>query len=565
MVSWSTACRDWEARIVEGRSIVPAPALFPDEAAEALAVFKSLRIVDAPGRPTFGEAGDDWIFDFVEAIFGAYDRETGRREISEFFLCVAKKNGKSTIAAGIMLTALIRNWRNSNELIIVAPTIKAASNSFKPAADMVRADPRLNAGEQGFLHIQDHLRTITHLKTGATLRILAADAGTVAGNKAAFVLIDELWEFGARANADSMMKEAAGGLVGRPEGFLITITTQSDRPPAGVFKDKLDYARKVRDGEVDDRKFMPVIYEFPASMIRSEAYLKPENFYVTNPYIGRTQWGRDWISNELEKEQQKGPETRNVFLAKHLNVEIAGALRADGWSGARLWTSGAERALTLSELLNRSEVVTIAGDGGGLDDLFGASVLGRERGTRRWLSWSHAFISPIGMERRRANAVLYEQFMREGDLTLVERLPDDITGILAIVQEVRESGKFGCMGLDRIGAGQVLIDELIAIGLEPSKTLVTVPQGIQLMGAIKVVERKLADGSFKHSGRAMMNWCAHNAIVVPTTTGIRIAREASGYGKIDPLMAMFDCAWLMLENPEPDTNMPADYDIPVWA
>lgn len=289
MKEWTTACKDWQKRIVSGRSLIPCAPLFPSEAASALDVFKALRVVDAPGRPTFAETGDDWIFDFVEAIFGAYNPDTGVRLINQFFLCVSKKNGKSTIAAGIMLTALIRNRRQSNELIIVAPTIKAANNSFKPAADMVRADPELNAAENGFLHVIDHQRTIKHLTTGATLQILAADTGTVVGNKAAFILIDELWEFGPKAKADAMMREAAGGLVARPEGFLISITTQSDAPPAGVFKDKLDYARGVRDGEIKDRQFLPVIYEFPKAMVESEAYLDPANYYVTNPYIGNTE------------------------------------------------------------------------------------------------------------------------------------------------------------------------------------------------------------------------------------------------------------------------------------
>src|SRR5690242_3093861 len=116
-MEWSTACPDWKRRLTAGESIVPAP-LFQEEADSALEVFKELRAADVAGSPTMGEICRPWIVDFVKAVFGAYDPDAGRRLIVEFALCVSKKNAKSTLAAGIMLTALIRNWRTSAEFII---------------------------------------------------------------------------------------------------------------------------------------------------------------------------------------------------------------------------------------------------------------------------------------------------------------------------------------------------------------------------------------------------------------------------------------------------------------
>ena len=75
---WSTSCPDWESRIIKGESLITFPPLFQPEADAALTVFKDLRLVDVLGRPTLGEAGRQWLFDFVGSIFGAYDPDSGQ-------------------------------------------------------------------------------------------------------------------------------------------------------------------------------------------------------------------------------------------------------------------------------------------------------------------------------------------------------------------------------------------------------------------------------------------------------------------------------------------------------
>ncbi|HGM9819114.1 TPA: terminase large subunit [Proteus mirabilis] len=553
MPYWTTACPDWEERIKHGRSIIPPP-IYPEQAELALNIFKQLKIVDAPGSPTFGEACAQWIFDLVSALFGSYDAQTGRRYITEVFVLIPKKNSKSTLAAGIMMTALLLNWRQAASYTIIAPTVEVATNAFNPARDMVKYDEDLD----DLCQVQTHIRTITHRNTDTTLKVLAADANTISGIKSVGTLIDELWLFGKQANADDLLREAIGGLASRPEGFVVYITTQSNEPPSGVFKQKLQYARDVRDGKIHDPNFLPVIFEHPHDMVERGEHLLAENMAMVNPNLGYSV-DEVFLMREFRKAKETGDASFRGFMAKHANVEVGLALRSERWVGADFWEPQTDDTLTLDEILRRSEVVTVGIDGGGLDDLLGLSIVGRCKNTRQWLSWSHAWGHSSVFERRKSEVAKLLDFEKDGDFTLVAQIGDDTKEVADIVERIYQTRLMDKIGIDPSEIGG-LLDEIVQRGIEQD-AIVGISQGWRLGGAIQTTERKLAEKVLFHAKQPLMNWCVGNARVEPKGNAILITKQASGRSKIDALMALFNAISLMALNPDPPQKQYKSYFI----
>lgn len=541
--NWTTACPDWAERIRTGKSIIPPP-IFPEEAERALAVFKELKIVDAPSSPTIGEACAQWVFDLAAAIFGSYDSESGKRLVKEVFVLVSKKNSKSTISGALMLTSLILNWRQSAQFVILSPTVEVASNSFSPARDMIAKDEELG----DLMLVQSHIKTITHRNSNATLKVLAADANTVGGLKAVGVLVDELHLFGKIGSAENMFREAFGGLASRPEGFIIYLTTQSDEPPSGVFKQKLDYARAVRDGKIVDNSFLPVIFEHPDDMVADGTALLLENMWMTNPNMGYSV-DQEFLEREFGKAYMAGGDSFRGFMSKHANVEIGMNLRSDRWAGADHWQENNHDEITLEYILNVSDIVDIGIDGGGLDDLLGIAVIGRHAETHKWLGWCHAWAHPTVLERRKSEAARFRDFAKDGHLTLVDKIGDDVFDVVEICVKVVESGLLDKIGVDPHGLGGIL-DALLEADIDEDD-IVGISQGWKLQGAIKTAERRLAEGQLIHANQPMMDWCVGNAKIEPRGNAVLITKQASGFAKIDPLMALFNAVNLISLNPEP--------------
>lgn len=542
------SCRDWWDRLKTGRSLVPDLPL-TGEGDRAVRIFNKLRLADVPGTPTMEEAGGDWFRDIVRAMFGCVDPVTRERLIRELFALVPKKNSKTTDGALMMVTALLMNQRPRAGYVMTAPVQDVAQLAFDAAAGAIDLDPVLSK----VFHVRYHLKTILHRETKAELEIMTFDPSVLTGQKiSGGALIDELHVCAKMAKAAKALRQIRGGMLPFPESFLAFITTQSDEPPVGVFEEELRKAREIRDGKREGA-MLPVLYEFPKEIQESEdrAWENPKLWPFVTPNLGKS-ITVERLQADYADAKATGDGELRVWASQHLNLQIGIGLSATSWAGAEFWPACAEPGLTLEALLERSEVAVAGIDGGGLDDLLGLVVLGREKATRKWLLWAHAWAHSVVLKRRKEIEPKLRGLEAAGDLTIVEAPGEDVAEVAALVRRVNKAGLLPekhAVGVDAAGIGAIveaLTDPDCGLTLDH---IVAVPQGWKLNGAIKTTERAVAGGDLLHGDQDLMSWAVSNAKVVPSGNAVSITKQVSGTAKIDPLMAAFNAVSLMALNP----------------
>ena len=523
----------------------------------AVAVFDRLRLPDVTGKPLLKDAAGDWFRDIVRALHGSI--VDGERMAREVFLMVPKKQAETSYGAALMLTSLLINERPNAEFLLIAPTQPIAEIAFDQVAGMIEADARL----QKMIHVQPHLKKVTRRDNGAALQVKSFDPNVLTGVKPAGALLDEIHVVSTNANANRVVGQLRGGLISQPEGFLIFITTQSERPPAGVFKAELDKARAIRDGKRDGA-MLPVLYEFPDDIAADpEKWGDSANWWMVTPNRGRS-ITIDRLKEDFQAAKDTSEEEFRRWASQRLNLEIGLSLRSDRWVGADYWESCGDRTVSLDALLERCDVIVCGIDGGGLDDLLGFAAIGREKGTRKWLHYRRAWAYKSALERRKSIAPTLRDLEAAGDIVIVDQIGDDIDELVSIIERINRAGLLpdeNAIGVDPIGIGQVL-DALAMRGIDNNdkKRIVGIAQGWQLGRAIKTLERHLADGSFVHGAQPLMAWCVGNAKVEQRANGILITKQASGTAKIDSLMATFNATDLMSLDPPLPGGGPSIYE-----
>ena len=542
-MSWDLSCTDWADRLKSGRSLVPDLPLHQAEGDRAVAVFNRLRLADVPGTPTLADAGGDWFRDIVRALFGSLDPITRARAIRELFLLVPKKNSKTTNGALLMLTALLLNQRPNASLIMTAPVQDVAQLAFDAAAGAIELDEVLKKK----LHVREHLKTIVHRETKAELQIMTFDPATLTGQKPVAALIDELHVIARNAKAASAIRQLRGGMLPYPEAFMAFITTQSEEAPAGVFRAELMKARAIRDGK-QPGAMLPVLYELPEEIQRDrEAWGNPKHWSMVTPNAGRS-IDIPRLVEDMATAKATSDEELRAWASQHLNLEIGLALMSNGWTGAAYWEQAGTEGLSLDTIIARSDVITLGIDGGGLDDMLGLSVIGRDARTGDWLTWARAWVHRCVLERRKEIAPRLLDFAADGDLVIIDDdSTEDVTAVADVCEQLHDTGLLALIGVDPVGIGAIL-DELEARGI-PREIIHGISQGWKMVGAIKTMERKLAAHQMWHGARPLMAWCVGNAKVEPRGNAILITKQAAGTAKIDPVSALINAAELMSRNP----------------
>ena len=523
-----------------GARVFIPPPFFPETAAKYNNNFNKLRIADLLNTPSIAEIGDIWYKDFANAFFGSVDIEKRERLIQEFFVLIPKKNAKSTAAALIMLACLISNKYRGAEFALIASSKEVVANAFIPIREAIELDNNLKSFLKYSFDEREKSGYVQDLRTGAVLKIVTPLMKTNQGKKWQGVLIDEIALWQDIKNSVSILNEISGNLVNKKDAFIIYLTTQSHEPPKGIFKALLEKARRIAKGGIDEilkNKFLPILYEFSDDEIKKEYHKDPTKWHLVNPSLG--------ISVDLERLKQMqidainaGAESEREFYAKYLNVEITVSTSGNFWKGADYWQQ-CEKRISLATVLDKSALLYIGIDGGGLDDLTGLAVLGLTA-SGEWLVWCKAYCYQSALNRA-GLAVKLKDFEKKGEVFIADKLGDDSKQLTADIVDILSKGKVNKIGIDPRGIGEILIN-LKNAGV--NETLIEpINQGVSLQNAVVILERRLAQKEVIISQSDLMRFCVSNAVLEQRGDDYFLSKKSSQF-KIDPLMALLNCVAL---------------------
>lgn len=454
-----------------------------------------------------------WQQTIVRDVFG-WKRPDGTRKYRRVYIELARKNGKSTFAAGLGLYLLYADGEDGAEVYSAAADRDQAAIVFDQAKAMVTGSPVLAQ------YAEVYRRSIVVPETLSSYKVLSSDAPTKHGLNAHGIIFDELH---AQPNRE-LWDVLTTSMGSRRQPLLIAITTAGyDRQ--SICWEQHEYAKRVLDGVVEDPEF----YAFIAAADEDDDWTDPKVWEKANPNLG-VSVKREYLEAEAARAQQV-PAYQNTFRRLHLSQWTQ---QDERWLDLAAWDAcaGTLDTFELRESLAGRPCY------GGLDlasttDL-AALVLVWPMEDERF-AWVPFFWIPREnmIERSRRDRVPYDAWARGGFLTATPGNVIDHGVIIRDILALNEVYPIQEIAFDRWGSVQVSTT-LDGEGL----TMVQFGQGYQSMAhPTKEVLRLVLDEKIVHGGHPVLRWNADNLQVSQDPAGNLKPDKKRSREKIDGMVA----------------------------
>ena len=216
-----------------------------------------------------------WQKAIIAATFGIVDFETGKRKYREMLLVVARKNGKSTLAAAIGLYMLMKSGEYGAEIYSAATKRDQAAIIWDAAVKMIKKSPALYKRNRCLVN------KIVYDRLNGVFKPLSSESNTLDGLNVYVSLIDELHAIQDKNLYDVIID----GMIARDEPLSV-ITTTAGTVRDNIFDLKYEQAERALNNMAefvdDDYTFLPVVYELDhkSEWTNSECWAK------ANPGLG---------------------------------------------------------------------------------------------------------------------------------------------------------------------------------------------------------------------------------------------------------------------------------------
>lgn len=245
-----------------------------------------------------------WEKAFIQTLFGWVDKKTRLRRFREFFLLVARKNGKSFLSACIMVYMLVADGEAGAQCVSIATKYDQAAIVYKTARKIIEQDADLSA------LVVPIIGGMEFKLTNSTMKALASKSKTLDGLNLHYCSCDEL-----HAQEDRNLYDVTKqGMKARKQPIFGTITT-AGFAREGIYDDMYEYALSVAKGTVADAHLLPVLYTLDD---RAE-WTDPDAWAKANPGLGTIK-SRQQLADDVERAKHD-PSCLPSLLVKDFNVQ----------------------------------------------------------------------------------------------------------------------------------------------------------------------------------------------------------------------------------------------------